>query len=96
VFSATRVATDTLQQRFGKLVRRLRLDAALSQEDLADRASLHPTYVSRLERGARMPSLLVLTKLATGFGMTLTELMGQFEQGGDTAPAGQKPKRKKT
>ena len=63
------------------MVRRLRLAAALSQEDLADKAQLHSTMVSRIERGVRTPSLVVLKKLADGFGITLTEMMSELERG---------------
>lgn len=76
-----------LSNRFGDLVRRLRLAAAMSQEDLAHAAGLHATYVSRLERGLRMPSLLVVHKLAAAFGLTLTALMQAFEGAGGETPA---------
>lgn len=42
---------------FGRRVRELRLQAGLSQEALADRASLHRTYVGSVERGQRNVSL---------------------------------------
>lgn len=38
---------------FGRRVRSLRESRCLSQEQLADRAGLHRTYVSSLERGQR-------------------------------------------
>jgi transcriptional regulator with XRE-family HTH domain len=37
----------------GHNVRRIRTEAGLSQEELADRAELHRTYISSLERGER-------------------------------------------
>jgi transcriptional regulator with XRE-family HTH domain len=73
---------DDLPERFGALVRRLRLAAALSQEDFADRAGLHPTYVSRLERGVRVPSLVVVAKVAAALSLTLSGLMTELERGG--------------
>ena len=78
----------TLSGRVGRLVR-LRLDAALSQEDLAGRANLLPTFVGRLERGKRMPSLLVVEKLAGGLGLKMSELMSELEkvEGGIAGPA---------
>lgn len=41
--------------RFGELLHRLRLAAALSQSELARRAGLHPAHINRLERAARPP-----------------------------------------
>lgn len=70
---------DKLQVRFGKLVRRRREAAFLTQEALADRAGLHPTYISMLERGLRMPSLQVVKKLAKGLGTTMASLVTELE-----------------
>ena len=53
-----------LSDRFGELIKRLRLDAAMSQEGLAHAAELHPTYISRLETGDRTPTIAVAEKLA--------------------------------
>ena len=45
-------------------VRRLRLAAALSQEKLAERAGLHWSYISQVERKKRNCTIVVLSKLA--------------------------------
>lgn len=44
---------DSFRQAFGKRVRVLRVTRGLSQEQLAELAGLHRTYVSSLERGQR-------------------------------------------
>jgi transcriptional regulator with XRE-family HTH domain len=44
---------DSERAAFGARVRALRLQKGLSQEQLAERAGLHRTYVSSLERGQR-------------------------------------------
>lgn len=41
----------------GYNVRRIRHEAGISQEELADRAKLHRTYISSLERGERNVSV---------------------------------------
>jgi transcriptional regulator with XRE-family HTH domain len=74
---------DTLQQQFGNLVRRRRLAIGLGQEALADKAGLHRTHVSLLERGKRMPSLAVIKKLAMALDTTMAALMEELEN--DTA-----------
>jgi transcriptional regulator with XRE-family HTH domain len=45
------VSTDRI--RFGKKVKQLRLAKGLTQEGLAERAGLHPTYIGGIERGER-------------------------------------------
>ncbi|MGJ3627212.1 helix-turn-helix domain-containing protein [Sphingomonas sp. MMS24-JH45] len=44
--------------------RRLRISKGWSQEKFAFEASIHRTYVSDLERGARNPTITVVEKLA--------------------------------
>ena len=45
---------DTNAATFGAILRRMRLSAALSQEELAERAGLSVRGISDLERGARV------------------------------------------
>lgn len=53
-----------IQARLGRNVRRLREAKGWSQEDYADRAGIHRTYVSDIERGRRNPTVTVVEKLA--------------------------------
>ncbi|MGN6358145.1 MAG: helix-turn-helix domain-containing protein [Novosphingobium sp.] len=53
-----------IQARLGSNVRRLREAKGWSQEDYADRAGIHRTYVSDIERGRRNPTVTVVEKLA--------------------------------
>lgn len=53
--------------RLGQNIRRLRQSKGWSQEDYADRAEIHRTYVSDIERGRRNPSLTVIERLAKPF-----------------------------
>ncbi|WP_081070440.1 helix-turn-helix domain-containing protein [Burkholderia cepacia] len=56
---------------FGPAVRRHRELLRLSQEELADRATLDRTYVSGVERGVRNPTLEVMQRIANGLGADL-------------------------
>jgi transcriptional regulator with XRE-family HTH domain len=53
-----------IRTRLGLNVRRLREAKGWSQEDYADRANIHRTYVSDIERGKRNPTVTVVEKLA--------------------------------
>lgn len=70
---------DDLNLRFGQVVRHYRGLAGLSQEDLADAAGLHRTYVSLLERGQRNPSLYVILTLAAALGIPAFKLVAEIE-----------------
>ncbi len=61
------------------LIVRLRVAMSWSQTDLARKAGVTSAAISQLEKGSRMPSLRVATKLAATFGMSLSEFMGDGE-----------------
>jgi transcriptional regulator with XRE-family HTH domain len=52
----------------------LRDEAGLSQEELAFRAGVHPTYVSSVERGHRNISLINIHAIAEGLAMPVARL----------------------
>jgi transcriptional regulator with XRE-family HTH domain len=54
----------TVREKFAANLRRQRRRAGLSQEAVGFRASLHRTQIGLLERGARMPRIDTLVKLA--------------------------------
>jgi transcriptional regulator with XRE-family HTH domain len=83
---------NELPQRFGDLIRRRRKAIELGQEALADKAAIHRTHVSLLERGKRMPTLGVINKLADALDTTMASLMAELEGGGESMPqTGKKP-----
>ena len=74
------MARGSLTRVFGRILRNRRLKAGLTQEALAFEAGVHPTYVSLLERGARTPSLQVVSQLAHALKTTMTTLVRDVEQ----------------
>jgi transcriptional regulator with XRE-family HTH domain len=67
------VAED-LRLAFGRRVRELRRSLGLSQEALAERAHLHWTYISGVERGIRTPGLDVIGRLSAALRVSPAEL----------------------
>lgn len=75
-------------RQFGENLRRVRRRADLSQEQLGSRASLHRTAIGLLERGARMPRIDTLVKLATALRIPPSELIEGIAWTPGTAEAG--------
>lgn len=60
---------------FGQKLRKIRKKQRISQERLAERAGLHRTYVSSVERGERNVSLSTIEKFAHALGVKMSQLM---------------------
>lgn len=58
----------------GEAIRRLRLGAKLSQEQLAERAGTDLTQVGGIERGVRNPSYTTLLRLADALETSVGEI----------------------
>ncbi len=63
------------RELFGLRLRELRLSRGLSQEELADTASLDRTYISGCERGRRNIGLVNIYRLAAALGVRPSELL---------------------
>ncbi len=75
---------------FGGAVKQVRLDRALTQEALAERAGIHPTYVSMIERGTNNASILVAARIAAALGLSLSELFAVAENRRSGSRAGRR------
>ena len=78
-------STD-VKKPFGTSVRVWRGRLGISQEELAERAGLHRTYVSDVERGARNISLISIEKLASALEVSVSTLLAY-----PRAPGGNEP-----
>ena len=67
-------AMQKIEVTFGKAVRRRRLEMGLSQEDFADRAKIHRTYVGSIELGKVQVSIGIAHQLAVALDMPLSRL----------------------
>jgi len=62
-------------------IREAREGAEMSQEELADRASLHRTYISLVERSKRNLSVDALDRIARALDTSASELIATAERG---------------
>jgi transcriptional regulator with XRE-family HTH domain len=60
---------------FGQKVRKERLKQSLSQEELADRAGVHRTYIGMIERAEKNITLLNIEKISKALGVTISKLL---------------------
>jgi transcriptional regulator with XRE-family HTH domain len=67
--------TTDITQKFGSRVRTLRHQAALSQEELAERCELDRTYISGIERGKRNVALRNIEAIARVLNLSISQLM---------------------
>jgi transcriptional regulator with XRE-family HTH domain len=63
-----------IRRRLGLNLQRLRKAKGWSQEEFADLAGMHRTYVSGVERGIRNPTITVVEKLARALQTSIAEL----------------------
>jgi len=78
---------------FGRLVRNLRLRKGLSQSNLAEAVTLHPSYLSRMEHGERRPSPNVLKQMSGVLDYPLAELLAAAKLVDEGFPVTVAPKR---
>lgn len=71
---------STVRLAFGRVVRHLRQRQGLSQEELGERADLHRTYISMMERGIKSPTVVTLVDLARALETTTGALMGLLDR----------------
>lgn len=68
-----------LAKRIGRIIRRLRHEASLSQEKLAERCELHRTYVGAVERGEKNVTVVTARKFAEAFDLSLSQFFRLVE-----------------
>lgn len=65
---------------FGKVLRKRRIAAGFTQEQLAHEAELQRNYVSLMERGINQPTITTLLKLSKPLGCSAAEIVDDVEQ----------------
>ncbi|AMJ65963.1 helix-turn-helix domain-containing protein [Hymenobacter sp. PAMC 26628] len=64
---------------FGLVISQMRKELGLSQEALADEASLDRSFVSQLETGTKQPSLTTIFRLAAALQVEASDLLRRVE-----------------
>jgi transcriptional regulator with XRE-family HTH domain len=67
-------STSEILIKFGNIIRKLRKEQGISQEELAHRADLHRTYIGMIERAEKNITLLNIEKLAKALDVNITDL----------------------
>jgi transcriptional regulator with XRE-family HTH domain len=70
---------DDFEKVLGRVIADARRNAGLSQEALAFRCKLHPTYISQLERGLKSPTVRALRAIAEALETKTSTLLLRVE-----------------
>ena len=69
-----------VRQEFGLVIRRRRHKLKLSQEDFAEKAQIHRTYVSSIELGKVDIGITVAYKIAVALNTTVSNIFSEVEK----------------
>lgn len=70
----------TIEAAFGEVIRELRKQKRLSQEDVAYESGLDRSFISLLETGRQQPSLVTIFQLAKALGVSPAQLLTSVEE----------------
>jgi transcriptional regulator with XRE-family HTH domain len=65
---------------FGEVLRHYRVERDISQEELAYLAGVDRTFISRLERGVRQPTITTLIGIGLALDVSAADLVRETEQ----------------
>lgn len=72
-------SSGAFELRFGAALRRLRLAAGMSQEQLGLEAGVQRNFISLIETGQNQPTISTIVKLARALGLKASELVAEAE-----------------
>lgn len=70
----------SLEEAFGQVLKELRKEKGLSQEELAHESGLDRTFISLLERGKRQPSLGTIISIANILELSASNFVKKVEE----------------
>lgn len=65
--------------KIGDSIRTIRLEKNLSQMDVAYKAEMSMSHLSKIEHGRHVPGLLVLIRIALALGVKFSELTADMD-----------------
>jgi len=71
-----------IKQKLGIVIKKLRMDKSISQENLALQANIDRTYIGDIEKGERNISVEILEKLANALEISISDLFKLMENYG--------------
>jgi transcriptional regulator with XRE-family HTH domain len=75
------ISTNNVLIKFGKSVRKVREEKSWTQEELADNANLHRTYIGMIERAEKNITLINIKKIADALNVPINKLMETIDNG---------------
>lgn len=69
------ISKSDILTKFGERVRFLRKERDLSQEEFAEKAGLHRTYIGMIERAEKNITLINIEKIADALEISTSELL---------------------
>jgi len=68
---------SNILEKFGEKLKQLRKVKGLSQEQLAEKANLHRTYIGMIERAEKNITLLNIEKIANALDTKISSLLNE-------------------
>ena len=68
-----------LSIKIGQRIRNYRLQQKLSQEELAEKCRMHPTYIGQVERVEKNATIESISKIASSLNISLSTLFEHIE-----------------
>lgn len=72
---------NTITAIVGQRIRSCRQKNGLTQEELAEKAELHPTYIGQAERGEKNLTIISLERILSALDLTFSEFFEHMELG---------------
>lgn len=69
------ITHDPIVARFGQRLREVRSSRGLTQAQLAEKAEVTTSYITRLENGSSAPGIDLVARLAAALGTTVADLL---------------------
>ena len=66
-----------IERRLAERVKRYRKERGWSQEELADRAGLHRTFVSQIERATKRSTIVTVDRIARALEVSCGQLLDE-------------------